>query len=143
MEKQNDVKPRPRVRLANALRLFGSASGIEVDEAVRARLFNLSDDEFNALLQRIANELSPILRGGGRAPAQDVDAMMSGFADWQHQRPPFYHRTDEQMAAIRRKLVELGPGAELVPLYALSVGVKLPRTGRLILINNRGEETTS
>ena len=143
MEKQNDVKPRPRVRLANALRLFGSAAGIEVDEAVRARLFNLSDDEFNALLQRIADDLGATLRGVERPGAPSIEVQLKNFQAWQVGKGVEYYRWPaEAMEALRARLTELGPGCELIPCFAMSVQVKLPN-GKLLLINRRGEETKS
>jgi hypothetical protein len=143
MEKQNDVRPRPRVRLANALRLFGSAAGIEVDEAVRARLFNLSDDEFNALLQRVADDLGATLRGVDRPGAPSIEVALENFQAWQFSKGPEYFRwPSEAMEALRVRLTELGPGCELIPCYAMSVQVKLP-SGKLILVNRRGEDTKS
>jgi len=143
MEKQSDVKPRPRVRLANALRLFGSAAGIEIDEAVRARLFNLSDDEFNALLQHLADDLATILRGVERPNPQSIEVLLKNFQTWQVGKGVDYYRwPDEAMEALRARLIELGPGCELIPCFAMSVQVKLP-SGKLILINRRGEDTKS
>jgi hypothetical protein len=143
MEKQNEVRPRARVRLANALRLFGSAAGIELDEAVRARLFNLSDDEFNALLQRIADDLSTTLRGVERPSPPSIEVQLLNFQGWQAAKGAEYYRwPTEAMDALRARLTEFGPGCELIPCFAMSVQVKLP-TGKLILINRRGEETPS
>jgi hypothetical protein len=143
MEKQNDVKPRPRVRLANALRLFGSAAGIELDEAVRARLFNLSDDEFNALLQRIADDLGVILRGVERPSPPSIEIQLENFQLWQIGKGVEYYRwAPEAMETLRARLTALGPGCELIPCFAMSVQVKLP-SGKLILIDRRGKETRS
>ena len=143
MEKQNDVKPRPRVRLANALRLFGSAAGMEIDDAIRARLFNLSDDEFNALLERVADDLSAILRGVERPSPLSNDTQLENFELWQISRGAEYFRWPQAaMEALRQKLEQLGPRCELIPCFAMSVQVKLP-SGKLILINRSGEETKS
>ncbi|MGA8643886.1 hypothetical protein [Candidatus Binatus sp.] len=141
MEKQNDVKPRPRVRLTNGLRLIAGAAGIEVDEAISARLFELSDDEFNALLQRIAADLGATLRGLERPGAPSIEIQLENFQAWQSGKGAEYYRwSSDAMEALRARLMELGPGCELIPCYAMSVGVKLPN-GKLLLINRRGEET--
>ena len=146
---QQARKPRTRIthersRFVHATNRYRRELGAEFDAPDLLRVAEMSDDEYIAVSQGVITAIAGVLGGVAQpAPSPDVDAMMSTFADWQAAHPPYYHRSPEAMAAIRKKLVELGPGTELIPLYALSVGAKLPRTGRLILINNSGEETRS
>ncbi len=133
-------RPRPRVRLLNALDLLGRAGGIEIDEAVRGRLFELSEDEFGALLDRIVSELRPMLDAVAQRPVPPVDQQIEDFKRWQQSRGTFFQWPEQATAALRAKLAELGAGVELVPLYAMTVGIKLP-DGRLIMVDRNGRQT--
>ena len=134
-------RPRPRVRLANALELLGRAARVDLDATIKERLFELPDDEFDALLQGLADGVAKTL-SAAHAKIPSIDAGIENFAQWQGSKGALFIWPAAAMEALRAKLVELGEGVELVPLYAMSVGVKL-RSGRLVLIGRDGRETKS
>jgi hypothetical protein len=142
-----DRKPRTRIphersRFVHATNDYLRKIGGEFDSPNLLRLEDftqVNNDEFVAICQAVPAAIARVFGGVVEAaPAQNVDAMMDGFVHWFQQRPVIFHRTAAQLAAIRRKLIETG--GELIPTYALSCAIKKPKTGRLIWVNNEGQE---
>ena len=70
----------------------------------------------------------------------DLDAALAVATDFQNAHPVFYRWPPPAMENLRRKLIELGSDfVELIPNYALSIGVRL-KSGRLIQIDRDGRE---
>jgi len=134
-------RPRPRVRLANALDLLGRAAGVELDATLKGRLFEMPDDEFDALLQGLAAGVAKTV-AAAHAKIPSIDAEIENFAQWQGAKGALFIWPAAAMEALRAKMTELGEGVELIPCFAMSVQVKL-RSGRLILIGRDGRETKS
>jgi hypothetical protein len=143
--RQRGAAPRDRVRLSNGLSLCARAVGIEVDKSVRQRLLALSEDEFRAILLQLVGEMESILRGDMRAAVVSIDTQLENFRLWQFSKGAEYYRwTDAAMAALRRKLVEIGEGNfELIPTFAMSVQIKLLPSGKFILVGRNGQEVES
>lgn len=137
-------KPRTRIdhersQYVHATNRYLNEIGVEFEPLGLGRFVEFTEDEFAALRQTTGRAVLEVVTGVVRsAPKQDVDAMMSAFEHWCSQRPVIFQRKPEALAAIRQKLIETG--GELIPMYALSVGIKLPKSGKLIFVNNLGEE---
>lgn len=69
-----------------------------------------------------------------------IDAAIENFRNWQLLHGPIHRWPADAMERLRVKLSDLGKGVELLPCYAMSVGVRL-RDGRIILIDRNGRET--
>src|SRR5260370_24473620 len=90
------------------------------------------NSKFNALLQRIADDLGTTLRGVDRSSPQSIKVQLENFQIWQIGKGVEYYRwPSEAMEALHARLMKLGPGCELIPCFAMSVQVKLPN-GKLI-----------
>lgn len=135
--------PHPRRRLLSAVKFLAQAAEVELQAPTLEQLTCMSDDEFRALRQHICDGMSAALRGAAApSAAPDIEVQLQNFVAWQQSHPAYYHWPAEAMEALRAKLVEVGPGAELIPCFAMSVQLKLP-TGKLILVNRKGLETRS
>ncbi len=133
-------RPRPRVRLINAVELLARAGGVELAPGWQERIFDMTEDEFGALLQHLTDEVGSLLLNVARPAVPGIDVQLENFVRWQAGRGAYFQWAPEAMEALRTKLAELGDGIELIPCFAMSVQVKL-RNGKLILLNRRGEET--
>ncbi len=145
-----DRKPRTRIQhersqFVHATNTYRRALGAEFDAPDLLRLTDVnevSQDEFAAIRDRVAAALVLGVEGIGKSKVPSLDVELENFELWQHQRVSYFHWDEAALEALRRKLEQLGPGCELIPCFAMSVQVKLP-SGKLILINRRGEQTKS
>lgn len=149
METESQVTRRPRTRighdrsrLVRALEQFARSIGAPFDPPTLAQLAEVSEDEYEAIRDRLSAALASGIDGIGKSKTPPIEDQLTNFVTWQQQRMPYFHWDDPAMEALRCKLEQLGPGCELIPCFAMSVQVKL-LSGRLILINRRGEETKS
>ncbi len=135
--------PHPRRRLLNAIRYLAEAAEVELEIPPLDHFVELSDDQFRGVREQIVQNVKSVLQGVTTKPTvPDLEAQLEQFARWQAQHSLYYRWAPEAMAALRDKLISLGPEVELVPLFAMSCGAKLP-SGRLILINREGREVKS
>lgn len=141
-EKQTqNPKPRQRVRFANAVELFSRAAGVQIGPSVRERILEMTDDEFTALFQSYAENIGSVLRGVERPKVPAIAVQLENFVGWQSSKGAEYFRWPAAaMEALKAKLIELGEGVELVPIFAMSVQVKL-RNGKIIMLDRAGKET--
>ncbi len=139
-------RPRTRIdhdrsRVVRGFELIAPELPVELNVLTLTSAADYSQDEWEAYLWRIGAALHDALDGvNHRPPVEDYDTQIRNFHDWQLQMPTIYHWPEAAENALRAKLEELGPGCRLIPLYAMSIGVKLP-SGRLTLIDRQGRET--
>jgi len=148
-ETESQVARRPRIRIGHdrsrfvhALQAVARALDAPIDPPTLAIFAELPEDEYRAICDRVGTAFSAGIEGIGKSKILPDEVQLKEFVGWQHQRPPYFHWDQVAMDALGRKLKQLGPGCELIPCFAMSVQVKLP-SGKLILINRRGEETKS
>ena len=148
-----DRKPRTRIQhersqFVHATNTYRRALGAEFDAPDLLRLTDVnkvSQDEFAAIRAAMQSAIDKVLggvRSASNAAVPMIEDQLANFVTWQHQRVPYFHWDEPAMDALRQKLEQLGPGCELIPTFAMSVQVKLA-SGRLILVNRKGEETKS
>jgi len=144
-ESQVTRRPRTRIghdrsRLVRALEDFARATGASFDPPTLAQLADVTEDEYRAICDGLVAALASSINGIGKSTVPTYDVQLSNFRVWQHQRPQYFWWDDAAMEALRRKLEQLGPHCELIPIFAMSIQVKLS-SGKLTLLNRRGEET--
>ena len=149
IETESQVTRRPRTRighdrsrLVRTLEEFARAIGAPFDPPTLAHIADLSDDEYNAIRDRLIGAIAAGIDGIGNTKVPTLEVQIENFRTWQSSHTTYYQWDDAAMDTLRLKLEQLGPGCEIIPCYAMSVYIKLP-SGRLILINRRGEETRS
>jgi len=139
-------KPRTRIshersRFVHATNRYRRDLGADFDAPDLLRMTTVSEDEFAAVRARLLEGIAAALGAvASPLPGPGPDLQIKEWDRWCHMRGALFIRNAEQLETIKKKLIELGPGAELVPMYAMSVGVKL-RSGKFILIDNFGNET--
>lgn len=147
-ERELEAKPRKKrlkaphevSRFVHAVNNFRRALGAEFDAPDLLAVTKFSEDEFLAAKRRVLQNVAAALGPLESPPiVPTIDVQLANFSDWQGEHGEYYRWQPFEMEALRRKLVELGEGAELFFCYAMSVGVKL-RSGRLLLIDRRGQE---
>jgi hypothetical protein len=138
-----------RGRLHKALLLLAAATddGFVVPEL--ATLAGLTLDKYSGMKSALAAAVGRVLTHEGQPDGSDpkpvvldIDTQLTNFARFQAQHGIYFQWSPEAMAVLRQKLVELGSDVELVPCFAMSVGVKLP-DGRYFLLDRRGIQVKS
>lgn len=138
-------KPRTRIQhersqFVHTLEQVARVTGAPFNPPTLAQLADLSEDEYRAICNLVAAALLSAIDGIGKSTVPNYDIQIGNFRVWQNSHTQYFWWDDTATDALRRKLEQLGPGCEIIPCFAMSVGVKLPN-GKLILINRKGEET--
>jgi hypothetical protein len=128
-----------RSRLVHALEGLGRALGGNLDVPTLAMVASLNEDEYQAIVAMLIERMTEGVGAIGKSKIPTIDAQLENFRTWQLAHSEYFQWPQTAMDALRAKLETLGPEAELVPLYALSVGVRLSN-GQIILLDREGRE---
>jgi hypothetical protein len=128
-----------RSKVFHAAEKFGTVLGVTFPLTFE-QVAGLSEDEYSAYRARLAEVFTTGVSAIGKSTVPTYPVQLENFAMSQGSKGTYWVWPPDALSALAARLEQLGPGCELIPTFAMSVQIKLP-SGKLILVNRRGEDT--
>ena len=100
---------------------------------------DLPNDTYEAIVAQTTEKLDAVAGWIGVVKVPGIDAQFAAFDRYVSAHGGgFWEWPADARERLKAKLLDCGPGAELVPIYAMTCGIRLP-DNELILVNRAGE----